>query len=789
MMRAYFQGDLPVLVAAGLAIAVAVSLGWYYARETRVLPLPHRWLLPILRGLAIGMVLLMLTGPMIEYRRETGKVATVNVFVDATDSMRFTDPDRNENAQAIDDSGVVSSPERKSATRYERALDLLLGNGKDKGWLAQIRDTHRIKLFLLGGESSQPIFDSQSSLPLPESIPSDALQLDRSRTDLAAPIGDRVDAGTTDSTTSATDVVVLLSDGQHNVGRSPEEFAKQLGDAKVPVFTIGFGQSEEPIDLAVLDIDTPPLVASTGRAAGSIAIKDLGTPGTKFRLRITTGDETIWQQTLTSEMQPSRRIAFDFSVADVVAKLRRPDRDAPQRLRLTIPLQVSIEPIEGEYDVENNTMQYRLSASTRTRRMLILDSRSRWETRYIRNLFDRDPTWQVQTIILWPDQGSLSSLDEGQAAFPADQKTLSEFDVIVWGDVDGETVSEEQLRLVRDFVSLGGGIVFVDGDRDHLSFMTRSPLGELIPVRYRGNHRVDGPLTLALTPTGAERAAMSLSPAGPDADANQAVWSGLVPPTAIRYVEALPGSEVWLEATAGATNTPVPLIVTRLFGGGQVVYLSTDQTWRWRYRVADLYHARFWNQLVEAIMQPPFDVRDEYISLSTGSPQYREGERATIRTQLRDAAGNAVSDAIVDVVLQPDSGTPLAVPLRLLDAARGIYQGESEPLATGDYNASVRTAGYSSSAVTSSFLVSQPPNRENFRLAQNAQLLATMAQASGGLYADELNAKMVWQAIAPLSDGKIEIKKWSLAQSYFWFVAVMCLLTLEWWLRKKVGLV
>jgi len=64
-----------------------------------------------------------------------------------------------------------------------------------------------------------------------------------------------------------------------------------------------------------------------------------------------------------------------------------------------------------------------------------------------------------------------------------------------------------------------------------------------------------------------------------------------------------------------------------------------------------------------------------------------------------------------------------------------------------------------------------------------------MAGASGGVYADASDAKAVWDAIAPLSDGKIEIKRFALAQSFFWFFAVLGLLAIEWWLRKKVGLV
>ena len=39
---------------------------------------------------------------------------------------------------------------------------------------------------------------------------------------------------------------------------------------------------------------------------------------------------------------------------------------------------------------------------------------------------------------------------------------------------------------------------------------------------------------------------------------------------------------------------PVPLLVTRSFGTGKVLFMGTDGAWRWREGVEDRYHYRFW---------------------------------------------------------------------------------------------------------------------------------------------------------------------------------------------------
>ena len=42
----------------------------------------------------------------------------------------------------------------------------------------------------------------------------------------------------------------------------------------------------------------------------------------------------------------------------------------------------------------------------------------------------------------------------------------------------------------------------------------------------------------------------------------------------------------------------LPLLVTRTFGAGKVLFMGTDGAWRWRKGVEDKYHYRFWGQVV-----------------------------------------------------------------------------------------------------------------------------------------------------------------------------------------------
>jgi len=845
MTRLFFQGELSLAIAVALSAAIAIAVAWYYRRETRALPPPHSWLLPILRAAAIFVALMMLAEPVIQQKREIGTVGRVDVFVDASGSMLATDP----TADATTDPDTEPTADSADDTRLQRASALLLGKPGQTGWLQSVQQTHHVFLHLMINDDAKLIWDSRSDQPVPESLllepanvaegtstavvdvddqePEAVQRTIGTRTNLSDPVSERVlsteqTATVADSGDSQTQspsaaspagqsrrAVLLLTDGQHNSGQSPQAVAQRLGDSSVPLFAIGLGSQVEPRDVAVLGIDVPPVVASSGRASGEVTIKDLAGndqsgQGQRVRVRIMMGDQTVWQQTVLSENVPIRRIPFDFAIAPLAEKVQTQDSGGIERTRLTLPLTVAIDPIDGQYDSSNNRLDFRIAANLRKRRLLIVDSRSRWETRYIRNLFDRDPTWQVDSVFAWPSaQGGQIRRHLTEGTFPADSQTMASYDAVIWGDCGPEAFTEDDLKRLRDFANQGGAVVFIDGDRDGLRRLARSTAGTLLPVRIGADPLVTGVRALKPTVVGAGQSALRLASANPtqggsaadalasdSATADQATWAQLPPPTTVRSTDALPGSEVWLEADTGNSTPSVPVLVTRLFGGGQVVYMATDQTWRWRYRVADRYHTRFWNQLLEAIMQPPYEVRDQYIAIATGSPQYTAGQSATIRARLRDASGRPVGDSIVEAVLKDAAGNLQTVLLRSVDADRGVYEAQSPPLAEGEYDVSIRSAGYASSqAVRTSLLVVPQQDREAVRLSLDDNLLQSLTTVSGGLYADEANADAVWQAIKPLSDGTIETRRFALAQSYLWFFAVLGLLTTEWWLRKKAGLV
>lgn len=672
--------------------------------------------------------------------------------------------------------------------RWQRAENSLLH--PDRGLLPRLAATHDVQLVALSGTEDELLWDRLGAPVPPASLNAAPTS---TQTDLGSAIASRMAVETSsDGAISQQDgksrtAVVLLTDGRHNAGESPVQVARVLGGQSIPIHTVGFGAVREPPDLALLDVEHPDLVFQKDRVRGTLLIKDQMPAGQAFVAQIGYGDEILWQKQLTTQDVRLRRVEFDFSVDELVEGLGATFDPEVKHHALPLTLQATLAPLEGETETSNNEMEFRFSAITQSYRILLIDGRSRWETRYLRNVFERDDQWQIDTILVGPatEQATLPR-GEGPDRFPGDRGALYQYDLIVLGDVSPDVFAENELQWLCDFVEIrGGGLVFLDGSRGHLDFAEDDPLAALLPVT-----RLDTPITtlpshLQLTPLGEKRNALMLAPSEA---ANEDLWKKLPAPRTLIAVEALPGTETLVEAVVGERTLPV--MVTRTFGAGRVFYSAIDETWRWRYKAADTYHQRFWNQLAQWVMPRPYAVSDEYVALDTGPPTYASGDTVDIRVQLRGVDGRPATEATVDAVLWQEDRIVSTVTLDPDESGSGVYRGRTGQLAEGRYEVSVRASGFSHEALRArtSFVVQPLESRELELIACNDELLEEMARSSGGSFLREEQFEELADLLMPLSSGRVIESDTLLWQSYWWFAAIMLLLTIEWLLRKRAGL-
>ncbi len=665
--------------------------------------------------------------------------------------------------------------------RWQRVQSLLLDGEAGKKLLGKLATNYEVQLLTLDGHEAQTLWQPTArNSALPQELPKPAADI----SDLATGLKN----GVTGVSKDQHGAVIVFTDGQHNDGESPVEAAKVLGGKGTPVFPIGVGSQIKPRDLAVLKVTGPESVFHEDRYRGEVVLKDDVPAGQPFTLSIRDGDKVVWEQKLLTENRALRRVPFDISVKEVAEARLKAAGAANAGAEVTgfpIELKASVTPVESERELANNDGLLRFRAVTQKRRILIVDGRPRWETRYLRNMFERDEQWEVNCVIA----GSLTGqggFERGERPeqFPVDAAKLQTYDLIFFGEMPRILWKENELQWIRDFVEKrGGALIFIDGARGHYVEYEDTPLAPVFPVEFKPGIVRSGITRLVPTERAAQIAAFTLSS---EKALNAETWARLPPPHWLSGATPLPGSEVLIEAIV--KGEPHPAAVVRPFGAGQVYYHAFDDSWRWRYEVADQWHVKFWNQIANFAAEPPFAVRDKFVSLDAGAITYQPGDTADLRVRLRDGEGKPVSNATVDSALFKDGKRVASI--RLNPEEGGIFRGKTAPLEPGNYEVAVESAAIPENQLKArtSFKVEPRDTGELTQLSVNEDLLRQVAAASGGRYFREENFDRVLELLAPMTQGRVVESDTVLWQSWWWFLPIVGMLTIEWLLRKRAGM-
>ena len=85
----------------------------------------------------------------------------------------------------------------------------------------------------------------------------------------------------------------------------------------------------------------------------------------------------------------------------------------------------------------------------------------------------------------------------------------------------------------------------------------------------------------------------------------------------------------------------------RPYGLGRVLWVGTDGTWRWRHRVGDAYHHRFWGQAVRWASSGRLAAGDANVRFGPVRPQVAEGEGARIQARVAASLTGLAPDLLV----------------------------------------------------------------------------------------------------------------------------------------------
>lgn len=850
-----------------LAIESIISL---YSREGSVVSKPIRISLITLRCAALILVLLILAEPVVEHYISRSLDRTVVILMDQSDSMEFSDPQRdvrewidlglfygvldkkdygengtkveNLNDLTVDDFFVSLEQEDRrnlenlrETKRSDIVARLLKGEGEELGLLDRLKKNYKIQLMSFASTPKR--------IELPAAVENEAGEVSEAEVDLVQE--DRGEWKQLTNLTTALEYplenippdqlagVIILSDHRDTARGHPEAPVKQLASRSVPIYPVLIGSKNTPQNLAITWVDAPQSIFKGESLKAAVDLKMFGVPGENIKVNFLRGERVIDEKVITVPADDDRyetKITF---------------RDSPEEGGI-LSYSVRIEERIGEKVVENNRWDFQTAVSEDRTNVLLVDSRPRWEFRYLRNLYyGRDKSVHLQYVLSQPDSIS-SKLDlelnidvpprivasasrpfgnAEASALPETREEWRKFDIIILGDVSPEFLTPTQLAHIEYCVKERGAALIVIAGPTSMPHKFEDPsLERLLPVNFRKTNRTQfrsPEPSYRLVPTQFGRRHPIMQLGNSDSESDQ-VWVDLpllnwryqsqsVKPGATVLAYARPpemqqNNMITADFDPQETANRIremneiqdrnSLLVFQPYGLGKVLMLNFDRTWRLRYRIGDTLHHRFWGKVATWGAGENLRAGNEFIRLGTDEINYQPTDKVKVTARVLQEDFTPVVNETFNVDVYRNGLKISTHALQYRDQSQGMYEAEIGPFTqSGIYpirlvsspNSKVKFEG--DFVVETEFRVAtsfNPVELSEFSVdTDTAEMIAQLSQTN---LISLPNLGKLDEAFGPGSKKELERADITLWDHWLLFVLLVSLVTGEWILRRKGGL-
>lgn len=572
--------------------------------------------------------------------------------------------------------------------------------------------------------------------------------------------------------------IVLASDGDWNEGKPPVLAASNLRLKSVPIYSIPVGNTSRLPDLELLALDAPTFGVAGKAVRIPFSIESTLPREHLATVKLTTSDG----EELTKEV----RIAAMGRTSDWL--VWKPKKVGDYTVTVDVPR------LPDELLGDNNKLTAPIAIREEKLKVLIVESLPRWEYRYLRNALSRDPGVDVSCLLFHP---GLNKVGGGNTdyikKFPEGLEELSKYDVIFLGDVgleDGQ-LTEEECRLLKGVVEHhASGLVFLPGYLGRQFTLLETALGDLCPVQLDAA-QPEGwgsrtPNHFELTEQG-QRSLLTKLADTPEE--NAAVWEGL--PGFQWYapvIRAKAGVEVLCVHQESSNEFGrLPLLATRTFGSGKVLFMGTDGAWRWRKGVEDKYHYRFWGQVVRWMAYQRNMAKGETMRLYYSPEQPQIKQTISLTANVMDTAGGPLAKGDVSARIVAPSGAVETIRFESGDEEWGQYSARATLKEPGKHQVILTCKQTSSTLETSIFV--QGALGERPGKAARPDVMEELSRVTQGETIAIENVDSVIDKLAALPEPAPSIRRVQLWCHPIVASILVGLLGLFWIARKYVGLI
>jgi len=709
MRHLIFDPPIPLALWCPLAAAAAVLLVWYAALVRRRLP-RRRW------GLAMGLMTVGIAVPLaillnpVWIQRIPGPEGKplLTILVDQSASMATRDADGGR-------------------ARYDQAAGLAHAAAGD------LADRYEMRVRAFASDWSQAS---------PQSL--HGRKPDGAATNVAAAID-----GALDESCVQGQAILLLSDGAHNASGGTPAVREAVTKARVlaaPVYVHTIG-GEAAIDDLEVALNLPQELGFVGqRVPVTVTVSQRGNRAGSTTLSLLRDGQVVETRDVTVMSDGSTEEQFD--VSEEQAGLYR--------------YEIRSKPSPNEVTAVNNTAALLLRVVDQPVRVLLLEGKPYWDTKFLVRTLAADPSIELVSIVKMaegrllqrtvtvvrnegepPDPSSGTNGQEGEeagspalqsdqwvirqdaASILADPEALATYQIVILGRSADDFLSEEAVIELNKWLAEGNGslVCFRGSPSSEIS----QRLGQLMPVRW--------------TPTSETRFRVQLTEAGralrwlPPAKGRNDVFASLPQLASVNRIDRpKPLATVLATTTAAGTGQAVPVVAYQPVGNGRVVVVEGAGMWRWAFlppgqQAGDEVYGLLWRSLTRWLVSNVGLLPSQRLALRTDRVTFGTDESVTATLLLRKGEDEADLPQI-ELTGPDDQKTGSFEPVPLGEHL-GEYQVRFGQLPEGRYVA--RVAGVDSDEIGAATWFDVRGNLTE-RLDVNARpdLMKQIAIGSGG---------------------------------------------------------
>lgn len=555
--------------------------------------------------------------------------------------------------------------------------------------------------------------------------------------------------------------VLLLSDGQYNTGRNPVFQAERY---PIPIHTVVVGDTTQKRDLQIRRVTTNEIAYVEEVLPIQVGIISEDYEGERVTVSLYESGALLQSETITL-LPGTAEIPVNLEHTPQAPGLRR--------------YSVRVTQLPGEATTRNNSQSFVVRVLENKKRLLLLAATPEPDVAAFQQLLALDKNIQVDAYI----QKSLSGFYNTD---PLD--SLDAYDAAILLGYPGTAASQEVARNIARAIDNGLPALFVLGRQTNLQ-LYKDIFGSILPVSPRTVRTNLVESSFTPTPEGLQHPLFQIPNLDP------ADWS-LLPPLVFNDSrwETSPDARVLATQTVRGIKLRDPILVVQNRNKHRTAALLGAGTWRWKNLPEDLEEAGpIWTSLFSNTLQWITTREDDRpVRVNPVEDLFSGASSIQFSGQVYDESLNPVDGASLEVTVIDSDGIEYPYTMKPVGNGNYILDAGILPEGTYRYRSSASKNGTELGSDEGTFAVGSLTVEFNETQADGT-LMRSIAQRSGGAFFDigsvsELSSHLQQSETfrSTFFEERIETELW---QKYLFLILIIILLTAEWFIRKRSGMV